>query len=138
MCRNGAGSAGDETVWELSAADMAWWSGVFKTLGDPVRLRLVLRLAERPGTEAAVHELADVGVSLATVSHHLKRLRRIGLVESRRDGRLVYYRLADGVRAALTQSLSQRGQAGAPPSSEERRSSDAAPSCSGTPRRGGT
>jgi ArsR family transcriptional regulator len=89
MCQKGAGATCDGTCLELSAADMVWWSNVFKTLGDPVRLQLLMQLAERAGAEAAVHELADVGVSPATVSHHLKRLRRIGLIESRRDGRLV-------------------------------------------------
>ena len=112
MCQQGARATCDGTCLELSAADMVWWSGVFKALGDPVRLRLLMRLAERSGVEVAVHELADVGVSLATVSHHLKRLRRIGLIESRREGRLVYYRLGEGVRAALTQILHQRSQVG--------------------------
>jgi ArsR family transcriptional regulator len=112
MCQKGAGATCDGTCLELSAADMVWWSNVFKTLGDPVRLQLLMQLAERAGAEAAVHELADVGVSPATVSHHLKRLRRIGLIESRRDGRLVYYRLGEGVRAALMQILHQRSQVG--------------------------
>lgn len=113
MCQKGADSACDGTCLELSAADMVWWSNVFKTLGDPVRLQLLMQLAERAGAETAVHELADVGVSLATVSHHLKRLRRIGLIESRRDGRLVYYRLGEGARAALMQILHQRSRVGA-------------------------
>ncbi|MBK3562687.1 helix-turn-helix transcriptional regulator [Streptomyces sp. MBT62] len=98
----------DGTCLNLSAGDMAWWSSVFKALGDPVRLKLLLKLAERQGAEVPVHEIGDVGVSLSTVSHHLKVLRCIGLVESRRDGRIVYYRLGDGVRSALTQIVHQR------------------------------
>ncbi|MFD4344107.1 ArsR/SmtB family transcription factor [Streptomyces coelicoflavus] len=113
MCQKGAGSACDGTCLELSTADMVWWSNVFKALGDPVRLQLLMKLAEQSGGEAPVHELADVGVSPATVSHHLKRLRCIGLIESRRDGRLVYYKLGAGVRAALMQILHQRSQVGA-------------------------
>ncbi|MET9565806.1 ArsR/SmtB family transcription factor [Streptomyces tauricus] len=110
MCQKGTAFACDGSCLELSAADMVWWSNVFKTLGDPVRLQLLMQLAEQAGAEVAVHELADVGVSLATVSHHLKRLRCIGLIESRRDGRLIYYRLGEGVRSALMQILHQRSQ----------------------------
>lgn len=111
MCHKDA-AACDGSCLTLSTADTAWWSSVFKTLGDPVRLQLLMRLAERQGAEAAVHELADVGVSLATVSHHLKRLRCIGLIESRREGRLVYYRLGAEVRTALMHILHQRSQVG--------------------------
>ncbi|AJE83611.1 MULTISPECIES: ArsR/SmtB family transcription factor [Streptomyces] len=113
MCEKGAGLGCDGACLELSAADMVWWSQVFKTLGDPVRLQLLVGLAERAGAEAAVCELADVGVSAATVSHHLKRLRCVGLIESRREGRLVYYRLGEGVRAALMHILHQRSRVGA-------------------------
>lgn len=49
MCQKGAGSACDGTCLELTAADMVWWSNVFKTLGDPVRLQLLMKLAERSG-----------------------------------------------------------------------------------------
>ncbi|GHH92956.1 ArsR/SmtB family transcription factor [Streptomyces capillispiralis] len=113
MCQQGAGALCDGTCLELSPADMVWWSTVFKTLGDPVRLHLLMHLAEHRGAEVAVHELADVGVSQATVSHHLKRLRCIGLIESRREGRHIYYRLGDEVRSALMQILHQRSRVGA-------------------------
>ncbi|MFC9915810.1 ArsR/SmtB family transcription factor [Streptomyces sp. NPDC127197] len=104
-------TAGPEEHLQLSAADMAWWSSVFKTLGDPVRLQLLIQLAAQRGAEVPVHDIGDVAVSQSTVSHHLKRLRSIGLVESRREGRVVYYRVNDGVRSALTQILRQRDQA---------------------------
>lgn len=111
MCHEGADPACDETCLKLSAADMTWWASVFRALGDPVRLKLLLHLAERRGVEVPVHEIGDVGVSLSTVSHHLKVLRCIGLVESRRDGRIVYYRLGDGVRSALMQIVHQHDRA---------------------------
>lgn len=96
----------------LSAADAEKIAALFKALSDPVRLRLLMHLAERRSAEVAVHELADVGVSQATVSHHLKRLRCAGLIESRREGRLVYCRLSEGVRSALGQILHRRSQVG--------------------------
>ncbi len=56
-----------------------------KALADVNRLRIVRRLAEG---EANVAELiAHVGLSQPLVSHHLKRLRSAGLVETRRVGR---------------------------------------------------
>ena len=56
-----------------------------KALADVNRLRIVRRLAEG---EASVTDLiAHVGLSQPLVSHHLKRLRAAGLIESRRVGR---------------------------------------------------
>jgi DNA-binding transcriptional ArsR family regulator len=56
-----------------------------KALADVNRLRIVRRLAEG---EASVAELiAHVGLSQPLVSHHLKRLRVAGLIETRRVGR---------------------------------------------------
>lgn len=56
-----------------------------KVMADVNRLRIVRRLAEG---EANVAELiAHVGLSQPLVSHHLKRLRAAGIVETRRVGR---------------------------------------------------
>lgn len=80
-------------------------AAMFKALSDPVRVRLFSRIASRPGGEACVCDIQDVGVSQPTVSHHLKRLREAGLLTSRRRGTWVYYRLAPGVLAAMSQIL---------------------------------
>jgi ArsR family transcriptional regulator len=62
-----------------------------KALADVNRLRIVRRLAEG---EASVNDLiAHVGLSQPLVSHHLKRLRAAGLIESRRVGRETVCRL---------------------------------------------
>jgi DNA-binding transcriptional ArsR family regulator len=62
-----------------------------KALADVNRLRIVRRLAEG---EASVTDLIDhVGLSQPLVSHHLKRLRAAGLIESRRVGRETVCRL---------------------------------------------
>lgn len=71
-----------------------------KALADPVRVRLMsLVLASRDG--ACTCDLAPaVGVTEATVSHHLKQLRGAGLVEGTRRGTNVYYRpVRDGLAA---------------------------------------
>ena len=85
----------------LSEEDSVRMAAMFKALGDPVRLRLFSRVASHPDGEACVCDISDVGVSQPTVSHHLKKLRDVGLLESERRGTWVYYRLAPGVLAAM-------------------------------------
>lgn len=64
-----------------------------KALASPHRLELLDLLAQ---TERTVESLAaEIGASTANASQHLQALRRAGLVETRRDGLFVYYRLAD-------------------------------------------
>ncbi|MFJ8935757.1 ArsR/SmtB family transcription factor [Streptomyces sp. NPDC102365] len=92
---------------ELSAADSEKIAAMFKALSDPVRLRLFSRIAARPGGEACVCDIQDVGVSQPTVSHHLRKLREAGLLESERRASWVYYRVAPGVLAAMAGLLSQ-------------------------------
>ncbi len=60
-------------------------------IADPTRLRL-LRLLR--GCELCVCELVDtLGMPQYAVSRHLRQLRAMGLVEARRDGRWMHYRL---------------------------------------------
>ena len=88
---------------EREAADLA---GVFKALGDPVRLRLLSLIAGHAGGEACVCDIAAVvDVSQPTVSHHLKVLRTAGLLESERRASWVYYRVVPGVLDALAAAL---------------------------------
>ena len=66
---------------------------LFKTLADPTRLRLLNLLAER---EACVCDLHDtLGVVQPKVSRHLALMRRVGLVEVRRNGKWMHYRLVE-------------------------------------------
>jgi ArsR family transcriptional regulator, lead/cadmium/zinc/bismuth-responsive transcriptional repressor len=63
-----------------------------RALGDPTRLRLASALAI--GAELCVCDLAWVcGLAQNLVSHHVRLLRSAGLASSRRDGKLVMYRL---------------------------------------------
>jgi DNA-binding transcriptional ArsR family regulator len=67
---------------------------LFGLLADPTRLRLIGSLHE--DGELAVGDLAErTGVSLPNVSQHLNRLAAAGVVERRRVGRNVLYRIAD-------------------------------------------
>src|SRR5881628_739229 len=71
-----------------------------KALADPTRLMLAAAL--RDGGELCVCDLAWVCErSEKLVSHHARALRAAGLVESRRDGKMVLYQLTDRGGALL-------------------------------------
>jgi ubiquinone/menaquinone biosynthesis C-methylase UbiE/DNA-binding transcriptional ArsR family regulator len=75
---------------------------VFRTFSDPTRVRL-LALLERE--ELAVQELMEVlGMAQSRVSRHLAILREAGLLEDRRDGTYVFYRLASPHKAIWSQT----------------------------------
>ena len=69
------------------------FAAVAKSLAHAHRLELLEQLAQG---ERSVEVLADrTGLSIANASQHLQHLRRAGLLANRRDGKFVYYRLAD-------------------------------------------
>lgn len=71
----------------------AQFAAVAKTLGHAHRLELLEQLAQG---ERSVEVLAQkTGLSIANASQHLQQMRRAGLVASKRDGKFVYYCLAD-------------------------------------------
>jgi DNA-binding transcriptional ArsR family regulator len=71
-----------------------------KALADPTRLLLAAALAETD--ELCVCDLAWIaGRSPNLVSHHLRSLRGVGLVSSRRDRKMVMYSLTDRGSALL-------------------------------------
>ena len=78
---------------ELDEQVAAQIADLFNALGDTSRIRLIAILAE---SEMSVGKLAEqVGLTQSAVSHHLRHLRRMRLVRTRKDGRHVYYRLDD-------------------------------------------
>ena len=65
----------------------------FRALGDETRLRLLELLTAGERNVADLMDLTELGQSL--ISHHLRALREAGLVRDRRDGRWVYYSIAE-------------------------------------------
>jgi DNA-binding transcriptional ArsR family regulator len=64
-----------------------------KALADPVRVRLMSLILAEADTGVCTCDLAPaVGVTEATVSHHMKQLREAGLVDGTRKGTNTYYR----------------------------------------------
>lgn len=94
----------EEAVSEVLGAqaddvDVARLAETFQMLASPSRLRIVEALA---GRELCVCDLAAVvGISASAVSHHLRQLRQMRIVQFRRSGRMAYYRLDDEHIAAL-------------------------------------
>jgi len=69
---------------------------VCKALSDETRFRIAWALAEE---DLCVCELADaLEVSQSTLSNHLSKMRDLGIVDTRKDGSWVYYKLSDGMR----------------------------------------
>lgn len=78
---------------ELSQQYIQPLADVFKVLGDPTRLRILRVLMNQ---EVCVRDIADeFGMGQSAVSHQLRILRDARLVQFRRDGKTVYYSLAD-------------------------------------------
>jgi ArsR family transcriptional regulator len=70
----------------VSAAGVEKIVATFKTLGEPVRLRLYSKIVSHPGGEACVCDGEEVGVSQSTVSHYLKKYCEVSLLTSQRRG----------------------------------------------------
>src|ERR1700704_6257842 len=83
---------------------------LFKALADATRLRILGLLLTGEVCVCHIHE--SLRVPQSKVSRHLAYLRRAGLVETRRDGVWIHYRLAEAsdpglraIRAAVAQAL---------------------------------
>jgi rhodanese-related sulfurtransferase/biotin operon repressor len=96
--------ARDETVQRLYIEV----SRIAKALSSPSRLQLVQILAQSERTVEALGR--ELGLSTANVSHHLQALREARLVEARKEGLYVYYRLAGPDVFALANQLRQVGE----------------------------
>lgn len=94
-------SDSDSSVSEL--ADL------FRLLGDPTRLRIVLACLDAP---ISVNDIASkLDLSSSLVSHHLRLLRAARIVKADRHGKQVFYAAADqhisGVLADMLEHISE-------------------------------
>jgi ArsR family transcriptional regulator, arsenate/arsenite/antimonite-responsive transcriptional repressor len=75
---------------------------LLKALADPVRLRLLSLVASHADQEACVCDLNDAfDLSQPTISHHLKVLHEVGLLDRSKRGVWVYYRVRAEALSAL-------------------------------------
>ena len=66
-------------------------STIAKALGDPIRLELVDVLRKHAGKVCVCELVPLFDISQPTLSHHLKKLREAGIVDSERQGLWAYY-----------------------------------------------
>ncbi len=83
---------------------------LFQTLSVAPRLEILLAIGE--GEACVCHLEAALGYRQAFISQHLMALREAGLLETRRNGRYIYYRLENRrILAVLTQAGEMLGEA---------------------------
>lgn len=77
---------------------------IFKVFGDSTRIKILYVLFE---SEMCVCDIAQLlNMNQSAISHQLKILKQSRLVKSRREGKAVFYSLADGhVRTIINQGL---------------------------------
>ena len=85
-----------ETLYKLAE--------LFKIFGDSTRIRILDTLAKQ---ELCVQEIADeLSMTQSAISHQLRILKQADLVRSRRDGKAIFYSLADDhVATIMAQGL---------------------------------
>ena len=77
----------------LSLENSEGKSKIFKALADAIRLRILSLLSSR---EMCVCEvMVALGLTQPTASHHLRILENVGLVKDRKEGKWVFYSIAN-------------------------------------------
>ena len=86
----------DEKLYDLAE--------LYKVFGDSTRIRILYALFE---SEMCVCDIAGIlGSSQSAISHQLRTLKQMNLVHNRREGKTVFYSLADNhIREILSQGL---------------------------------
>jgi len=74
---------------------------LFRSFSDTSRVRILSVLTEREVNVGALAGL--VSISESAISHHLRSLRQLGVVQTRRDGKEVNYRVEDAHLVAIFQ-----------------------------------
>ena len=85
-------------VDEHTAAHVA---ELFRAFSDTSRVRILSVIVEQEMNVSALSQL--VGITESAISHHMRGLRQMRMVNSRRDGKEVYYRVDDPHIIALFQ-----------------------------------
>ncbi|MDH4221936.1 MAG: metalloregulator ArsR/SmtB family transcription factor [candidate division Zixibacteria bacterium] len=68
-------------------------SGLLKAISQPTRLRILYFLKE--GEKCACEIIPEMGEDQSTISRHLNHLKDSGILDSRREGVSIYYRIKD-------------------------------------------
>ena len=97
------GKYGTDTKW-VSAAFRERREGNYRIFGDATRLKILYALKF---SEMCVLDIAQLlGMSQSAISHQLRVLKQMDLVKNRRDGKTIFYSLADAhIVTILSQGL---------------------------------
>lgn len=84
----------DEMMQQMPDAELLTRvAELLKMFGEPTRVRILFELLDH---ERCVGEIAErLSMTVSSISHQLRVLKQARLVKSRRDGKTIYYSLAD-------------------------------------------
>jgi ArsR family transcriptional regulator, arsenate/arsenite/antimonite-responsive transcriptional repressor len=94
----------------LPDVDATWaeaTAGLMKALADPTRLTMIASLWKADAPICICDFTAGLGLSQPTISHHMAKLKEVGLVDSEKLGIWIYYRLAADLAPATRAHLAQ-------------------------------
>ena len=94
----------------LPDVDATWaetTAGLMKALADPTRLTMIASLWKADAPICICDFTAGLGLSQPTISHHMAKLKEIGLVDSEKRGIWIYYRLAADLPTSTRTQLAQ-------------------------------
>jgi ArsR family transcriptional regulator, arsenate/arsenite/antimonite-responsive transcriptional repressor len=94
---------------ELSGAEAEAAADLFKALADPARVKLVNLLATSDEPVCVCHLIEPLGLTQPTVSHHLKKLTRAGLLDREQRGVWAYYSINREAMARLASLVELNG-----------------------------
>lgn len=83
----------DESIKNARLEDIMELSDLFKVFADSTRLRILHKLFDGPISVGVIADALDM--SQSAISHQLKYLKNSNLVKSERNGKSIYYSLAD-------------------------------------------
>ena len=95
------GLPGVDSAWAASTAEF------IKALADPTRLTMAASLWRAEAPICICDFTAGLGLSQPTISHHMARLKAVGLVESEKRGVWIYYRLRQDLAPERKKLLAQ-------------------------------
>ena len=93
----------------LSDGEAEATAALFRSLGDPARVRIVNLLATSDEPVCICNLTGPLGLSQPTVSHHMKKLLDAGLVDREQRGKWAYFSLKDDALRTLAAVADLKG-----------------------------
>lgn len=80
----------DDAVEQLNSIDINTITSIYKILADEKRFKIIYSLLHVE--ELCVCDISNViNATIATTSHHLQQLKKMNVLDSRKDGKMLYY-----------------------------------------------